>query len=236
MYVIYQVHLHSAHTHTHTLFICLTFSVNNTNCFLVQVSDARIDQTFYFMIPAPSIQWQAAPPRRHAAINYLRLLAGLSGSSTRSLHSLELFFPCGALWHFSVVSPERHKFGSSRLHKSEIPLSVCLCMLRLGALGSFCGASVSLCIYPLVWDRLVLGLPTFIDPVEQSFSRVEMCCTLGSYVCQFSPEGRQVLVTCRVPSRLCDRSQHKRPHSCGGDVRWRRFIPVSLNSPLDFKS
>lgn len=57
MYVIYQVHLHSAHTHTHTLFICLTFSVNNTNCFLVQVSDARIDQTFYFMIPAPSIQW-----------------------------------------------------------------------------------------------------------------------------------------------------------------------------------
>lgn len=34
----------------------------------------------------------------------------------------ELFFPLGALWRFSVVSPARHAFGCSRFSENEISL------------------------------------------------------------------------------------------------------------------
>lgn len=34
----------------------------------------------------------------------------------------ELFFPLGALWRFSVVSPARRAFGCSRFSENEISL------------------------------------------------------------------------------------------------------------------
>lgn len=55
----------------------------------------------------------------------------------------ELFFPFGALWHFSVVSLERHTFGSSRLSENEIRLSAFACSDR-GLQGWYCGDSVSI--------------------------------------------------------------------------------------------
>lgn len=65
--------------------------------------------------------------------------------------STELFFPFGALWHFSMVSLARRAFGCSRFFS----LLSCLCMLGAGSSDGYCGGSVSQRLTG--WDRLVSG-------------------------------------------------------------------------------
>ena len=84
-------------------------------------------------------------PRVHVTINnmlYGFLTLQLDWMPPNSLVCW-VVFPFGALWGFSVVSLRRRTFASSRFWENEI-LLFCLCMIRPGASGRYCGDPVSI--------------------------------------------------------------------------------------------
>lgn len=79
----------------------------------------------------------------------------------------ELFFPLGALWRFSVVSPARHAFGCSRFSENEISLFFSFFFLPLHV-QSRVFRLVLRCFCLPVSDRVrQTGVRTSTAPVEE---------------------------------------------------------------------
>lgn len=146
---------------------CNDSSVNNDDSPPPQIYDSHNDDlhntaitySYSCRVQIPmTVQWYTWEYRWQYMVICLRVLA-MALDPVASCFFTELFFPLGALWRFSVVSPARHAFGCSRLSENEISLFFfflfCLCMLRAGSSDWCCGASVSQCLTG--WDRLVSG-------------------------------------------------------------------------------